>query len=324
MNFNDKQVSYAIIGLIVVLLLLTGFAKMSDGFYPEHDINGETLVISDPEPEPTGDSGEAEDHDIMTEEDEGYEATVPDMVGQGLDGEVFDEPTLVWIITFGKLNIREETNTDSKILGHFVYHQQVTIVGAPENGFYRVVGNDSRSGEEITGYSHGDYMSLEEPNPDFVYLDIPGYKQTDERWSDIKLGSSRRTMEAIGCATCSLAMSETYINKTYIYPSTMEKQLWYDSRGNLGWPADYTTTTSSNNYLEFIFNKLQEGIPVLVGAETRSGRPHWVLVVGYCGNGKKFYAADFMINDPLPDKRTNLKHFFRDYPRFYKMAYYSG
>lgn len=330
MNFNDKQVSYSIIGLIMALLLLTGFAKLPDMFYPEHNVSGDEIEAQGGEldeknpPIQVADEGTAEDHDIMGSEDENYESTVPDIVGKGLDGEVFDEPTTLWVSTFGRLNVRESTTTDSKKIGHFVYHQQVTVEGGSENGFYRVKGTDSRTGEELNGYCHGDYMSIEEPNPSFVYMDIPGYKQTDENWANVRLGSTRRTMAQIGCATTCLAMSESYVDKEKVSPKTMEKRLWYDGRGNLGWPADYTTVSSSNNYLEFIFNKLQEGVPVLVGAETRNGSPHWVLVTGYCGNGEKFYAADFMINDPLPDKRWSLKQFFRDYPRFYKMAYYSG
>lgn len=328
MNFNDKQVSYSIIGLIMVLLLLTGVAKLPSAFYPEHNVSGSDLEeaygVQNEEPQFAADEGTAEDHDLLSSEDENYESTVPDVVGKGLDGEVFDEPTTVWVSTFGPLNVREEPTTESKKIGRFVYHQQVTVEGGSVNGFYRVKGYHSRTGVELDGYCHGDYVSLEEPNPNFVYLDIGAYKQTDENWASVRLGSTKRTMAQIGCATTCLAMSETYIDKETVSPKTMSKRLWYDGRGNLGWPADYTTVMSSSNYLEIIFKKLQEGIPVLVGAETRSGSPHWVLVTGYCGNGEKFYAADFMINDPLPDKRTNLKHFFRDYPRFYKMAYYSG
>ena len=184
--------------------------------------------------------------------------------------------------------------------------------------------SDSYSGEEISGYCYGEYLTFEEPGEPQVQLDIAAYYQTDSQWAEEKIGSTKKTIGAIGCTTTCMAMSESYLTRTEILPNEMEDQLWYDENGDMGWPDTYTWTTDETHYLEVIFGKLHEGIPVLVGAERHNGRPHWVLVTGYQGDASEFTEEDFIINDPLTSYRTTLQQFFDEYPEFYKIAYYTG
>ena len=228
-----------------------------------------------------------------------------------------------WIEAFGKLNVRESASSESTVVGHFAYGEQVLVSGKAENGFYLVTGADSRSGKEITGYASEEYVLFEEPADPYVYLDVPLYRQYDVRWNGVRLGNSKFTIGSAGCTTTCLAMAKSYLSKETVRPDTMCASLWYDNNGNLGWPDECETRGGSNRY-EFLFSKLKEGVPVLVGGKTRSGRQHWVLVVGYTGDAKEFKASDFMINDPGKDNRVNLKQFFDDFPILYKMAYYMG
>ncbi len=308
MKFEEKHISGIIIGVLAVMMCCVAFvkppvrARAEAEFAQPARVNvvDETVGIAPAEPLKV-------------------QAAEPQPEAEAYTG---DRPA--WVTTFGKLNVREQANTESSVIGHFVYRQEVTITGTDVDGFYAVAGEDSRTGEVLNGYCHGDYLSEAEPEEPYVYLDVPAYKQTDGRWGDVTLGSSKRKMKDIGCATTCLAMSKSFLTKTMVYPDDMEELLWYDKKGNLGWPKTYTWTTDSTYYLETIFEKLHEGIPVLVGSEKKNGRPHWVLVVGYCGDGENFYPSDFLINDPLPDNRTNLKQFFETYPVFYKMAFYTG
>ena len=242
----------------------------------------------------------------------------------GPDREVFEDGDRDgWIEAFGKLNVRETASDEGTVIGHFAYGEKITVSGRPENGFYKVTGQDSRSGEEITGYASTEYVVFTEPEDPYIYLDVPLYRQYDVRWNRVSLGNSRYTIGSAGCTTSCLAMSSSFMKKEEIRPDDMCASLWYDNNGNLGWPDDYETRGGSDRY-EFLYSKLKEGVPVLVGGKTRAGRQHWVLVIGYTGDGSEFEAADFMINDPGKDNRVNLEQFFDDFPILYKFAYYTG
>lgn len=226
-----------------------------------------------------------------------------------------------WTVAFGKLNVREQPNSTSEVVGHFTYNTKVVVSGKKTAGFYQVTGPDSRTGEEISGYAAADYISATEPEDPYIFLDVPVYRQYDIRWSGVRLGRSRYTIGSAGCTTTCIAMLRSYMTGKVLRPDEVSKTLWYSGEGNLGWPDDLDTK-STTNYMEFIFQQLSKGRPVMVGAKTRSGAQHWVLVVGYVGNAKEFRPADFVINDPGKGKRANLKQFIDDFPRLYKIAYY--
>ena len=152
-------------------------------------------------------------------------------------------------------------------------------------------------------------------------MSVPSYKQTDSRWSNVKIGTSGKTIGQIGCVTTAIAMIESYRTGTTIYPDAMSKKLSYSSSGNVYWPSNYIAVTSSSSYLSKIYQKLKEGKPVLFGAKKSSGTQHWVVITGYSG-GETLTPASFTINDPGSRQRTNLQHLLNEYPTFYKYFYY--
>ncbi|MBQ5951249.1 MAG: SH3 domain-containing protein [Lachnospiraceae bacterium] len=228
-----------------------------------------------------------------------------------------------WVSAFGMLNVREAPNAEAEQIGRFTYHTQVRVLGPVRDGFYEVTGPDSRSGEDITGYASAEFITQEEPEDPYVMFDVPTFRQGDVRWSGVRLGRSRYTIGSAGCTTCCIAMLRSYVKKTIIRPDKVCASLSYSETGNLAWPSDLQTHETVG-YLNVILKELRRGYPMMIGAKSRDGNQHWVLVVGYVGNGTNLKAADFIINDPGKDKRDNLKQFIDDYPRLYKMASYAG
>ncbi len=228
-----------------------------------------------------------------------------------------------WITAYGKLNVRSMPDADAEVIGHYVYHAQVTVEGAQQNGFLKLTGADSRSGEEVTGFASAEFVSEEEPADPYVYLDVPVYRQGDVRWSGVRLGRSRHTIGSAGCTTTCIAMLRSYVQKKLIRPDETCASLTYGDQGDLAWPSDLETH-ETKGYLELILRELNRGYPVMVGAKGYGGNQHWVLVIGYEGDGTELRAVDFRINDPGKDKRDNLKQFIEDYPRMYKLATYAG
>lgn len=230
-----------------------------------------------------------------------------------------------WITAETRLTVRMKSTPESDFIGSFAGREEIRLLEEEiVNGYYHVSGEDVISGNEITGYASADYISLDPPPPPQVTLEVPEYKQTDDRWSGMTLGSTSKTMYDIGCATTALAMSESFLKKETIYPDQIAENAVYTNNGELGWPKDYYWFYTKNRYLEFAFNKLHEGIPVLIGGTRASGNPHWVLITGYVGDGETLKASDFLINDPMPLTRKTLQDYLDDFPYFSKLIYYCG
>lgn len=230
-----------------------------------------------------------------------------------------------WVQVEGRVNVRQKASAKSEFVGSFPSRQEIKVLDEKEvKGFYKVSGIDYTTGKEITGYASSDYISFEAPEAPQVELDVVSYLQTDERWADVLLGSTKKTMYDIGCATTALAMSESFLKGKEILPDQVADGAIYTSDGEIGWPKDYYWNYNKDMYLDFVYNKLHEGIPVLIGCTRRNGRPHWVLITGYTGDGEKLKAKDFLINDPLPYGRTNLQEYLDEYPVFSKLIYYCG
>jgi hypothetical protein len=100
----------------------------------------------------------------------------------------------------------------------------------------------------------------------------------------------------------------------------MAKKLSYTSGGAVYWPTNYSIITSSEGYLEKIYNALQSGKPVIVGAKKSNGSQHYVVVTGVNATST-LTNASFIINDPGSSTRTTLAQFFAAYPNYYKMLY---
>ena len=164
----------------------------------------------------------------------------------------------------------------------------------------------------------GDDEALDE----CVYYGASGpyaeWKQMDDRWKDVRLGSS--TLGAIGCTTTSVAIqiarSGTQISSlpdgySEFNPGALGEAAVYDSGGNFYWNVsaiapnvDFEPTQTFNSSSESeIANKMSEVLstpvkgqyqPFVVLQMYHNGRQHWVAVQGV-ENGQ------LVINDPAKD-----------------------
>ena len=169
-----------------------------------------------------------------------------------------------------------------------------------------------------TGYVSSRYLSSAYPA---VSVNVPSFKQMDQRWADLEIAESGKTMAQIGCATTAIAMVESFRTGTTITPAAMIHKLRYTPSGNVYWPEHYRAVTNGNGYLSAIYEKLKQGKPVLLGARNVYGSQHWVVVWGWNG-GSKLTASGFRIHDPGSGSRTTLQQFLNSYPEFYKYFYF--
>lgn len=213
-------------------------------------------------------------------------------------------------ISYGSLNVRSGAGTSYGKKAS-LYDGETVILLSSSGGWSRILYHGTNTGYVSSNYlsSGGSYRA--------VSLKVPSYKQTDSRWSGVKIGSSGKTIGQIGCTTTAIAMIESYRTGTTIYPGEMAKKLSYTSTGSVYWPSDYTAVTSSAGYLSKIYDQLIQGKPVLFGAKNRWGGQHWVVVTGHTG-GSSLTTGSFTINDPGSNSRTTLQQFLNSYPTFYK------
>ena len=215
-------------------------------------------------------------------------------------------------IDSGNLNVRSGAGTEHTKTDSLTKSEEV-IVLSTSNGWSRVLYDGTKN-----GYVSARYLSSSAPTVySSISLDVPDYKQTDKRWANVKIGSSGKTIAQIGCVTSSIAMIESYRAKNTIYPDAMEKRLSYSSSGDVYWPSDYIAIYTKDGYLERIYALLAEGKPVLIGAKTRSGGQHWVVITGFNSSGG-LTESSFLINDPGSETRKTIKEFLSAYPNFYK------
>lgn len=306
----------AVYMLFLLLVLAVGLGIT--GCQPSnHTGEGDTIA----EKESTSDSLQAEGETKETEPEEEPESTEPETESPYNE----DGTRRAWVQVEGRLNVRKKAKSTAEFIGSFPSRQEIKVLDEkPVKGFYKVSGIDYTTEKEITGYASKDYITFDAPEDPEVELDVVSYLQTDERWGDVLLGSTKKTMYDIGCATTSLAMCESFLKGKEIFPNELAENAIYTSNGEIGWPQDYYWNYNKDMYLDFVYNKLHEGIPVLIGCTRRNGRPHWVLITGYTGDGGTLKAKDFLINDPLPYGRTNLKQYLDEYPVFNKLIYYCG
>ena len=217
-------------------------------------------------------------------------------------------------ITSGTLNVRSGRGTSYNKVGT-LYNREAVLVLDTQNGWSKVIYNGTK-----TGYVSSKYLSVQ-LGYNAISLKVPNYKQTDSRWANVKIGTSGKTIGQIGCVTTAISMIESYRTGTTIYPDAMSKKLSYSSSGNVYWPSNYKTVTSSAGYLNGIYNQLKNGKPVILGAKNYSGTQHWVVVTGF-KDGNSLTASAFTINDPGSNSRITLQQFLNQYPVFYKYLYY--
>jgi len=213
------------------------------------------------------------------------------------------------------LNVRTGPGTSYSRVAT-LYGGETVLLLTSSGGWSRVLYHGTK-----TGYVSSRYLSGGAASGNLaVSVSVPSFKQTDSRWANVTLGSSGKTMAKIGCATTAIAMMESCRTGKTIYPDTMSKQLRYTSTGSVYWPSHYTAVADSAAYLSKIYEKLQQGRPVLFGAKNPSGSQHWVVITGFTGGA--LTAANFTIQDPGSNTRMYLQQFLNVYPNFYKYFYY--
>ncbi len=216
----------------------------------------------------------------------------------------------------GKLNIRSAASSTSSVLTTLAKDTAVVVIG--ESGdFYRILYNGVK-----TGYAAKRYIKAAQQQSGTyaaVSLNVVRYKQTDSRWSSVKIGSSGKTIGNIGCALTSLAMTESYRTGTSVTPPVMATKLKFTSGGALYWPSDYVSYNSSDVLAE-IYKVLRSGRPVIYGGRSSGGSSHWVVVTGF--RGGELTASNFTINDPGTASRTLLSQYLTSYPNFITIRYY--
>ncbi len=216
-------------------------------------------------------------------------------------------------VNWGTLNVRSGAGTHYARVASLHKGASVLVLST-NNGWSRILYHGTK-----VGYVSASYLSGQTaPTPTGVSLAVPSYKQTDSRWSGVKIGSSGKTIGQIGCTTTGIAMMESYRTGSTVTPDVMSRRLSYTASGNVYWPSNYRVTTTLN--LSSIVSLLQAGKPILIGARNGYGSQHWVVITGY--NGQGLTASNFSINDPGSNTRTNLQQFLNVYPSFYKYFNY--
>ena len=204
------------------------------------------------------------------------------------------------------LNVRSGASTNYKVIDKLDRNEYVATLSL-SNNFYKIV----YDGASI-GYVHKNYL-----------VDTYTYSSKNlnvTRWSNLKIGKSSYTIGKAGCLITSMSMSESYRRGVTVTPKYIVNNFSFTSSGNMYWPSNYVTSTTSS-YLTTIYNNLANNKPTIIGAKKKDGSMHFVIVKGFKG-GNSLSKDNFIINDPGSNTRTTLYEFMSIYPNFYKIAYY--
>lgn len=216
----------------------------------------------------------------------------------------------------GKLNVRASASKSAKVVSSLSPSQCVLVLKS-DSGWSKVLFDGTK-----TGFVKAEFLSKEKPSYPAVKLSVVSFKQTDERWKNVKLGSSNETIGKSGCTTTAVAMVNSFALKKEVTPKELAKTLSYSQSGMLFWPSEFQTTlvSSKSEACSLIYSLLKKGKPVILGAKKENGSQHWVVVTGFSG-GDSLKASLFSINDPGSKSRTTLSDFLGDYPSVYKIAH---
>ncbi len=247
--------------------------------------------------------------DIIGEKGNFYYITYKNLKGYS-SKDYIKEKSLKLATTLDNLNIRASASTSSKILDVAPKGSTLKIISSNTN-WSKVIYNG------YTGYAYNNY--LKSISSSSIKLNTHDFKQYDSRWASVKI-TPTKTIKQIGCLTTAMAICESYRLGKTITPDQMVKRLSYTASGDMYWPSNYKTSTSSN-YLSVIYNNLKKGIPTIIGVKNSSSS-HFVVVNGNT-NGILTPSA-FTINDPGYASNKTLADLFKTYPTFYKIAYYTN
>lgn len=218
----------------------------------------------------------------------------------------------------GKLNVRAKASTSGKIKTTLAKNTIVLRLSTTSS-WSKILYNGNK-----IGYVSSQYLSETKSAATYkkIALSVKSFKQTDSRWSEVKIGTQGDTIGSSGCTTTALAMTESFHQNKTITPKDMANTLSYSSSGMLYWPSNYTTElVTSSNYLSKIYSVLNSGKPVILGMKKSNGSQHWVVITGHSKSASSLAAKNFTINDPGSNSRTLLSDFVSAYPVAYKIAY---
>ena len=207
----------------------------------------------------------------------------------------------------GSLNVRTGPGTQYERAAS-LYKGEVVLRLSTEGSWSRILYHGGK-----IGYVSSQYLSGSNSPVSFW---VPYFKQTDPRWASVTLGSSGKPMSQIGCATTAIAMLESHRQGKSITPDVMATQLRYTATGSVYWPSHYRVDSSASGYLSRLYERMQQGKPILFGATNQYGSQHWVIIKGFTGGELK--PENFVILDPGSSSRTTLAQFLAAYPNFYK------
>jgi len=220
----------------------------------------------------------------------------------------------------GHLNVRTGPGVSYPAFDALPHGKDVVVIN--ENNGWGLVLYDG----DTSGYVNLNYISYSgDLGSSQLYksvsLDVVSFKQYDNRWGEMYVGSSGRKVKNIGCTLTCVAMSESYRTGSVTTPAQVVQSSRFTSGGALYWPSNYVKDYSSD-YLSAIYYKLLEGKPVIIETKNRYGTSHWVLVTGYTG-GNTLTPSGFIINDPGFENRTTLAQHMTYYPYYSKLVYYT-
>ena len=217
---------------------------------------------------------------------------------------------------YSNLNIRDGAGTNYDIIGKLPKGSDIIVIGRAGNWYWILYGGTN------TGYCSADFIasSADQAFP-AINISAQDFKQTDSRWSNVRLGNSSAVMSSSGCLVSCVAIVDTHRTGQTVLPDTLARTLSFTSDGSLYWPNRFILRNSSSGYLSVLYNSLKEGKLPIIGMRQPTGKQHWVVVTGYTG-GNILVASNFTINDPGSSARKTLQHLINDYPIFHRIVIY--
>ena len=211
-------------------------------------------------------------------------------------------------VSSGNLNVRTGASTANSVKTTLPKGAAV-IVLSESNGWANILYSGTQ-----TGYVSATYLKYQTavgtPSYTAVSLSVPNFKQLDSRWSAVTLGTSGKTIGAIGCATTALAMTESYRLGYTITPADMSKRVSYSSGGSLYWPTNYVRHRRKL-YAEDV-RQSEEGYSDDLRIHKRIRR--FALRCHNRFKGGSLTLSNFTITDPGSNTRVTLNQHTAAYP----------
>jgi len=154
-------------------------------------------------------------------------------------------------------------------------------------------------------------------------LSVTYYSQGDSRWKNEYVNtkaSTKKTIGNIGCALTCISMVYSYKTGTSTTPLKLRDKWKFDGNSVYwtGFNAKSVSGAISQSSLKTIYDEINKGNPVIIGAYPsggKSGTWHYVVVTGYKNlDVNNMKASAFTINDPGNSSRKTLQDLFNYKP----------